>query len=131
MFHPSRQERAKIRQGACRDGLHLADRVQYSADGFDTLNRLEQRTGSVQRRGRVHARHVLRKARVDVDTQNIVDQLVLAEIDVHRGDGDQECFEYGSSACVIASQKSLGGQSQLLTHVVRIGMPHLLSGVRE
>jgi hypothetical protein len=27
----------------------------------------------------------------------------LAEIDVHRGDGDQECFKYGSSACVIAS----------------------------
>jgi hypothetical protein len=54
---------------------------------------------------------------VNVDTQNIVNQLVLAEIDVHGGYGDQECLEYGSSTCVIASQKSLGGQSQMFTHV--------------
>lgn len=45
MFHPSRQERTEIRQRPCRHALHLADRVQYSADGFDILNRLEQRTG--------------------------------------------------------------------------------------
>jgi hypothetical protein len=35
---------------------------------------------------------------MDVDAQNIVNQLVLAEIDVHGGDGDEECLEYGSSA---------------------------------
>jgi hypothetical protein len=68
---------------------------------------------------------------VDVDTQNIVNQFVLAEIDSHGGDGNQECLEYRSSACVIACQKSLGSQSQILTHVVRIGVPDLLSGVRE
>jgi hypothetical protein len=34
-------------------------------------------------------------------------------------------------ACVIASEKSLGGQSQVLTDVVRIGLPDLLSGIRE
>ena len=132
MIHPSRQERTKIRQRPCRHPLHLADRVQNRADGFDVLNRLEHGTDSVrQGRGRVHARHVLRNACVNVDTQNIVNQLVLAEIDGRGGYGDQKCLEYGSSTCVIASQKGLGGQSQMFTHVVRIGVPHLLSGVRE
>jgi hypothetical protein len=112
MFHPSRQERTKTWQGPCGHALHLRDGIQNRADAFDILNRLEHGTGPVsQRRRRVHARHVLRKACVNVNTQNIVHQLVLAEIDVHGGYGDQECLEHGSCTCVVASQKCPGGQS--------------------
>ena len=40
LLHPSRQERAKIRQRPCGHVLHLADRVQHRADGFNVLDRL-------------------------------------------------------------------------------------------
>jgi hypothetical protein len=37
-------------------------------------------------------RHVLRNASVDVDAHDIVNQLVLAEIDVHGGYGEEDCL---------------------------------------
>jgi len=132
VFHPTWQERTEFRQRPCGHALHVFDRFQERADAFDVLDRLEHGTGPVsQKRGRVHARYVLGNARVNVDTQNIVNQLVLAKINVHGGYREQEGLEDGSSTCVVASQKSLRGQAQVFTHVAGFRVPDTSRSVRE
>jgi hypothetical protein len=44
-------------------------------------------------RRRIHTRDVLRDARPRVDSQHLLDELVLTEIDVDAGNGRQDCFE--------------------------------------
>lgn len=70
--------------------------------------------GSVrQRRGRVHTRHVLRNTCVDVDTQNIVNQLVLAEIPCdtsHRRARLYFCSRYGFSHLPKTAFKSVSSR---------------------
>lgn len=53
---------------------------------------------------------------MDVDAQDIVNQLVLAEIDVHGGYGDEERLEYSSTACVIAQPNSSSSYVEIPTY---------------
>ncbi len=57
----------------------------------------------------VHTRDVLRDARPRVDSQHLLHELVLAEIDVDAGNRRQDRFEDGSGAPVIAREEGFRG----------------------
>ena len=120
-LHPQRKERPEIRQHSCRDVLHILDRTQKRSDAFDLFECANDRVGAIAKgRRRVHTRDVLRDARPRVDSKHLLDELVLAEIDVDAGNRRQDCFENGSGARVIAREEGFRGPTEMLGHVVRI-----------
>jgi DNA-binding winged helix-turn-helix (wHTH) protein len=69
------------------------------------------RVGAIAKRSRgVHSRGALRDARPRVNSQHLVDELVLAEIDVGAGNRRQDRFEDGSGARVIARAEGFRGR---------------------
>jgi len=122
---PERKESTEIRQGSCRHILHFLYRIQERADTPHLLHGAEHGIGSLAGdRGRVHTRHILRDARVRVDTEHLVDELVLAEINVRDGDRQQKRLENASGRGMIAGEERFAAQAQVLGDVGRVGVSH-------
>lgn len=62
----------------------------------------------------------MRHAHLRVDTQHLLDELVLAEVDVHIGDGWQNRLEDGPRAGVVAGEERLRRPPEMLRHIVRV-----------
>ncbi len=83
------------------------------------------RGGAIRERSRrVHARHVLGDAAVRIDTEHLLNKLVLTQIDVCDGNRRQEGLKDGSGARVVAGKEGLAAQTQVLADVGRVGVSH-------
>jgi len=64
-----------------------------------------------ERRRGEHAGDVLRDARVGFDPKDLVDQFVLAQVDVHDSNRRQERLEDASGAGMVAGEERLAAQT--------------------
>jgi hypothetical protein len=101
-------------------------------DALDLCERAKYRVGAIAKRRRgVHTHDVLRDARPRVDSQHLLDELVLAEIDVGAGNRRQDRFEDGPGARLSAREEGFRGPTEMLGHVVRICVADVARRVRE
>ena len=77
-----------------------------------------------ERRRGEHAGDVLRDARVGFDPKDLVDQFVLAQIDVRDGDWRQKRLEDASGGRMVSGEECLAAQTQVLADVGRVGISH-------
>lgn len=69
----------------------------------------DDRVGAfAERRGHVHGRHEPPPAFMEVDGKHLVDQLVLAEVDVASAERLEHGLEYGASRSVVALPGAAG-----------------------
>ena len=73
---------------------------------------------------RVHARDVLRDARMRVNREDLVNQFVLAQVDVRDGNRRQERLEHASGADMVSCEERPAAQTQVLADVGRVGVSH-------
>ena len=102
------------------------------ADASGLLDRVVDGVGAVvHARGRVHARDVLSYTRAGVDSQHLVNQLVLTKIDVSVGDRKKECLKDGAGVRVVSREERSRCEAQMLADVRRVCEPHTSRSVRE
>jgi hypothetical protein len=63
--------------------------------------------------------------------EHLLDELVLAEVDVDAGNRRQDRFEDGPGARMIAREKGFRSPTEMLGHVARICIADVARGVRE
>ena len=131
-LHPKRKEGPEIRQCPGRDVLHLLDRTRKGSDALDLLGSPNYRVGATTKGVVVYTLAAYCcNTHPRIDSQHLLDELVLPEVDVHASNRRQNRFENASRACVIAREEGFRPTTQMLGHVVRIRLADMARGLRE
>ena len=129
---PLRQEGLEARERLDRHTLHFADRCPETRNPTNLGDRRTNCLGTlVLGRQHVRAHDILRRARVDVATKHLIDELVLTEIDVAVANGGQQRSKDAVGSRVAPTKERRFRTAKVFVHLERLGLTDAHRSQRE